>query len=88
MTTFHASSHVSTQAERAETFYQECSCTVNRFYMHSLSFLLLFSEKPMICKSTQVLNNTFKIYPFEFPKENKLNFSLLDSLNLNVSAEM
>ena len=42
----------------------------------------------MICKSTQVLNNTFKIYPFVFPKENKLNFSLLDSLNLNVSVEM
>ena len=68
--TFYVPSHVRAQAERAEAFYKEYIFTVNRYYMHSLSFLLLFSEKPMICMSTLVLINTYKIYPFEFPKRN------------------
>ena len=47
---FHAPSHAKTQAARAEAFYQEYICIVNRFNTNSSSFLLLFSEKPMTCR--------------------------------------
>ena len=54
---------------------------LHAFFIISLN--IFQKQNPAICVSTLVLNNTYKIYPFEFPKTKKeLNFFLLDSLKV------
>ena len=56
-----------------------------RFHTHYSSFLSIISETPMVSMSTFVSKTLKKSTILNFRKK---NFSVLDSLNLNISAAM
>ena len=70
--TFHAPSHVRS-IFTSEAFYQECICTVivcTSIFV--ISFIIFGKADDLHANSSvKLLNNTYKIHPFEFSKKEK-----------------